>query len=94
METPAIGHAFDCRDRGTQEIGGERQAREDGLAVHEDGARPALAELAPVLGPREAQVLPQHLEERLVHGHEDLMGLAVDGQGEPSLHPRSCPGAD
>jgi hypothetical protein len=31
-----------------------------------------------VLGPREPQILPEHFEERLVDGHGDLEGLAVD----------------
>src|SRR2546426_11969214 len=57
MEAPALRHAFDRRDRGAGQVDGERQARDHGRPVHEDGARAALPELAAVLRPCEAQVL-------------------------------------
>ena len=65
---------------------GQRQAREHGLAVDQHRARPALAELAAVLGAGEVQVLAEHLEQGLVGGHEKLAVLAVHLQGQTQLH--------
>src|SRR5204863_3877097 len=55
----------------------EDQAGEHGCAVDEHGAGAALTQLAAVLGAREAQVLPQHLEQGLVRREGHLDGLAV-----------------
>src|SRR3989442_217660 len=51
------------------------------LAAHANGG-----ELARVLGPCQAKVLPKDLEERLVDRHEHFVGLTVDGQAQARLH--------
>ena len=94
MEAAVARHPLDRGDLAPGELRGQGQAREHGLAVHEDRAGPALAELAPVLGAGEPEVLTEDLEQGLVDGDEDLVGLAVDRQREPSFHPHSCPGGD
>src|SRR5207245_9707951 len=73
----AARHAFDCREAmsGTGETG--QQAGEQGGAVEEDRAGPALAQLTAMLGAREPRVFPQHLEQRLVACEGERGGLAV-----------------
>src|SRR5690349_21479560 len=46
----AFGHAFDGRDLAALGVEPKHQAREHGLAIHEDGADAAFAQLAAVLG--------------------------------------------
>src|SRR2546426_5813977 len=55
----------------------EHQARQHGRAVEQHRARPAFAQFAPVLRAREGEILPQHLEQRLVRSEGDLDRLAV-----------------
>ena len=65
----------------------ENEAREHRLAVQQDGTGAAFAELAAMLGPRELQVLAQHLEERLVAVYQFVRRLAVDGSVSRTLPP-------
>src|SRR3989475_9138618 len=55
----------------------EHQARQHGSAVEQHRARPAFAQFAPVLRAGEGEILPQHLEQRLVRSEGDLDRLAV-----------------
>ena len=73
------------RSRAPSHSSAEHQAREHGLAVHEHGAGAALAQLAAVLRAREAHVLAQHLEQRLVRRERHLLLLAVHVQRERHL---------
>ena len=77
MSAAVFGQSLDGYDRCVLELDGKRETGENGLAVDEDGAGPALAELAAVLGSREPQVLSQHFEERFVRGNRDLPGFPV-----------------
>ena len=92
MEAAALGHALDRQDLPAAEVRRQGEAGEHGLAVHEHRAGAALAELAAVLRADQAEILAQYLEEGLVDRHEHVVRLAVDRQGEPALHPYSCPG--
>src|SRR3989454_5105040 len=55
----------------------QHHARQHGRAVEQHRARPAFAQFAPVLRAREGEILPQHLEQRLVRSEGDLDRLAV-----------------
>src|SRR5438445_6305688 len=56
----------------------EHQARQHGRAVEQHRARSAFAQFAPVLRAGEGEILPQHLEQRLVRSEGDLDRLAVE----------------
>src|ERR1700730_12692920 len=86
VEATAVGHALDVLDVSPLDLHGQRQTRQHGLTVHEHGAGATLAQLAPVLGARQAEVLAQHLEQGLVDGDDHVARLTVDRQRELSLH--------
>src|SRR3989440_5382407 len=73
----AAGHSFDRAHTPSRTGEAEHQTGEYGGVVDEHGARAALTQLAAVLGAREAQVLAQHLEQRLVRREGHLDGIAV-----------------
>src|SRR3954462_1748164 len=85
MEIGTLAQALDGSGAPSGALHRGDQAREDQLAVEDHGAGPALAELASVLRACEAQVLPKHLEERLVGLDDHVPGIAVDGEGEAKL---------
>src|SRR5487761_827470 len=60
------------------DLDGEEEAAQQWLAVDQDRARAALAELATMFRAGELHVLAQHLAERLVHWQQQLRALAVD----------------
>ena len=64
---------------------GEDEARAHELSVHEHRARAALALLARVLAPREAEVIAQHREEALVILRLDAALGAVHAQADPHV---------
>src|SRR5437867_157555 len=64
---------------------GEDEARAHELSVHEHRARAALALLARVLVPREAEVIAQHREEALVILRLDAALGAVHAQADPHV---------
>ena len=86
MQPAAVGHALDGRDLAPLALDRKHQAGEHGLAVDQDRARPALAELAAVLGAGEVQLLAEHLEQRLVRRREDVALLTVDLEGQERGH--------
>src|SRR5256885_9610722 len=77
VQLAAAGHSFDRAHAPSRTGEAEHQTREYGGVVDEHGARAALTQLAAVLGAREAQVLAQHLEQRLVRREGHLDGIAV-----------------
>jgi hypothetical protein len=93
-EVRPLGRA-EALDRGDVGAGERRDlgdAREDGLPVHQDHARAALAlAVAGLLGAGEAQVLADDVEQHrlLLVGH-DLHGPGVDGEGD-LLHETLAP---
>src|SRR5690348_7979801 len=89
VQLAAGGHPFDRPHAPSRASEAEHQAGEHRGRVDEDGTGAALAQFAPVLGAREAQVLPQHLEQRLVRREGDLDGLAVHVERDLRLGFRS-----
>ncbi len=86
---PALGaEAFDGHDLAAAALDAQHQARQHRPAVQQHGAGAALAELAPVLGAAEIQVLTQHLEQRLVRVERDVVRFAVDGERDLAFSPR------
>ncbi len=85
---------LDRGDLGAVERGDLRDAREDGPAIDEDHARPALAlPVARLLGAGQPQVVAQQVEQdRLALVGDDLHGVAVDGEPDP-LHDWTPPRA-
>ena len=80
----AIGHAFDGLDTGAVDLAERHHARVDDLAIEQDGARPALALAAPLLGTCEVQVFAQDVEQAAHAWRLDLHAVAVDA--EPIAH--------
>jgi hypothetical protein len=58
---------------------GERQAGVDPSPVHQHGAGAALAAIAPLLGPEQAEVLAQGVQQ----GHARLDGYLIVGAVDP-----------
>src|SRR6267142_1654774 len=58
----------------------EHQARVDRLAVDENGARAAVADVAAFLGAGEPGLVAQHVEQAAVRLHVQLARFAVDGE--------------
>ena len=85
MEPAGPRHPLDGLDAAALALEAEHEAREHRLAVHEHRAGAALAELAAVLGARQAQVLAQHLEQRLVRREGRLDRLAVHDEADQAL---------
>ncbi len=82
-------HALDRRDLPSLQGGGDLQTGEDRPAVDEDGARPALAQLATVLGAGEPQLLAKNFEESMVKRRGDGAPFPVHRErqlNEPWLH--------
>jgi hypothetical protein len=80
VEGALAGHALDRRDLAALAFDRQREARQDGQAADEDGAGAALAQLAAVFGAHEAEVLAEHLQQRVVDGGQDLAVLPVHPQ--------------
>ena len=82
-------------------IHGQQQAGADQLAVHGNGARPAFADAASLLGLRQPEILDQHLQERAPRIDRDIPGFAVHVHSDfvfrSGVHAHallsSCPGA-
>src|SRR5437764_2188597 len=85
VELGTLAQALDGGRASSGALHGGDQAGENQLAIEDHGAGPAFTELAAVLGARQAEVFPQHLEERLVGLDDEITRLAVDGEGEPQL---------
>src|SRR5262245_22384279 len=86
MKTAALREALDGDDLRVLTLHRQRETRQNGQAVHEDGAGPALPQLAAVLGPWQPQVFAQNLEERPVSGGGDVVALTVHAQGHQASH--------
>jgi hypothetical protein len=80
VQVRAVGHAFDGVDFGAFGLEAEHQARQHRLAVDQDGAGAALAELATVFGAGEPEVFAQYLEQSLVGREAGFHRVAVHGE--------------
>ncbi len=69
----------------------EHETRLDGLAVEEDRARTAVAEVAPPFGAGQPEVVSQQLEEGDVGPHRNAAGVAVDREMDYSSPSVSLP---
>src|SRR2546425_285404 len=79
---------FDRDDRPILALEGEDQTRELRPAVEEHRAGAALPQLAAVLGPGQAEIFAQDLEQRLVGREGDLLDLTVDVEAQVHLGAR------
>src|SRR3989441_13002086 len=77
MERAARRHPLDRLDPAPGAGEAEHQTGEDRRGVEQHGTGAALAQLAAVLGAREPQVLPQHLEQGVVRRGGGLDRFAV-----------------
>ena len=71
---------FDGGDLPPVGFDGEDQARVHGHAVHPHRAGAALTLGAALLGPRQVEVVAEHVEERVVHHDLEGVALPVDHQ--------------
>jgi hypothetical protein len=90
MKTRRGRHPFDGLDAPPFALEPEVETGEHRATVDENGARSALAELATVLRPGQAEILAEDLEERLVWSERDLDALAVDVENDVRF--RAIPG--
>src|SRR3989338_126932 len=76
-EGMVLADAFDRRDRTSLHPRRQSEARADRPAVQQDGAGPALARLAAVLGAGKSHILAKHLEQSAVRLDLEAAALAV-----------------
>ena len=79
-----LGEPFDRRDVGAVFHDGQRQARVDAPAVHQDRARPALPVVAALLRPRQVEMLAQGVEQCGPVVELEFVLMPVDGQADPA----------
>src|SRR2546429_2407965 len=82
VQPAALRQPFDRLHAAALAREAEHQARQHGRAVEQHRARPAFAQFAPVFRAGEGEILPQHLEQRLVRSEGDLDRLAVQLEGD------------
>ncbi len=82
----AIGQTLYGYDVSVAGFHGQIEAGHHRLAVDQDGAGAALAQLAAVLGPRQIHVFAEHLEQGLVRLEGYVMRLSVHPQLVQLLH--------
>jgi hypothetical protein len=87
VERAVPGQPLDGGDLAALHLLRQHQAGEDGFAVHQHCADPALAQLAAVLGPHQPQVFPQDLQEGAMRGHQDPVFPSVDREVHRAVHP-------
>src|SRR5438477_9488394 len=81
MGLPVVRDALDGEDPGASVVGHrQRDARQDGQAVHDDGAGAAVPLVAALLGAGQTEAVPQRLEEGGVGGDRALPPVSVDLQ--------------
>src|SRR5664279_3801705 len=83
-------HALDRDDDATVGLDGQDGARFDCVPVQPDGARAALAGVAAHVGPGQAQVLADGMDQDLSGLERELMGDSVDRQPDLLSH-LACP---
>ena len=85
MQRPALRQPLDGGDRPPLALHRQGEAGEHGPAVEEHRARPALPQLAAVLGAGQAHLLPENFQERVVDGGQELPVLPVHPEPQPCL---------
>jgi hypothetical protein len=85
MERVPGGEAFDRLHRRPVRLVREHEAGVHGLAVHEHGARAALAAAAALARPREPERVAEEVEEPMVGPDAQRVPLAVDRQRDVDL---------
>ena len=82
MRFAILHHAFHGHDLGIHRFNAEHQARQHRLAVDEDGAGAAFAQLATMLRAGEPHVFAQDLKQSLVDLGRDFVDFAVDSKAQ------------
>src|SRR2546427_4426971 len=80
VEARAVGHPFHRDDLRALALQPPNQAGQNGLAVQENRAGPAFAQLTAMLRPCQSQILPKDLDKRLVRVEGNLERLPVDAE--------------
>src|SRR5439155_9872203 len=84
MQVAVLGQPLDRGDPATVGLDGQHRARLHRLPVHQDRAGTACRGVAADVRPREAEGLPDEIDEQLARLHLGLVGGAVDGYGDLS----------
>ena len=91
MDEGMVAQPFDRRHLAIADCMDERDAGERRHAVELHGAGAAMSLTARDFGPREAEVLAQHLCQRAADGRVERMDFAVDPELRQELSPPRCP---
>src|SRR5205823_1193967 len=86
VELAALGDALDRPDLGALRVERGNEAAVDERAVDDDRARAALALAAPLLRPRELELLAEHVEEPRHGMRADRHRAAVHGETQLLNH--------
>lgn len=81
-----VHEAFKRRNQCSFRLDGKGHTGVPGNAVHEDRACPTLPTLAPDLCSREAEALPEDIEERPAGLHYEPMPSPIDRKGDLAQH--------
>src|SRR6202011_179383 len=85
-ELSVLAQSFDRGDLAALDLGRKHQAGVDGAAVHQQGARAALAEIAALLGPGEVEIIADEVQQGGAFGHVNLALGSVDVHVESHGH--------
>src|SRR5262249_44509754 len=86
VQLAVLGQPLDRRDLPVLDVAGQHETGADRLAVEQHRARAAHADATALQGPAQAQIVAQHVEERLVGLDQQLAPLAVDRRGDRLPH--------
>src|SRR4030095_12808070 len=89
LQLAVLGQSLDRRDIGAVHLDGEEGAGLDGVAVHEDRARAALARVAADVGPGQADRLTNVVHQEKAGLHVMAVALAVDRHLDWQFHESS-----
>src|SRR4030095_2421465 len=91
VEVPIPGQALDGGDLGPVGLDGQHRAGLDRLAVHHDRAGATRGRVAADIGPGEAQVLPEEVDEQQARLDLSLAPDAVYGKSDAPQGPPPSP---
>jgi hypothetical protein len=86
MNFPMVAEAFDGCDLFPLHIGGQRETGKLGCVVDQDGARPASAQVATPLRPRQSEIFSQDFEKGFMNFCENGNLFAVNMKLENVFH--------
>ena len=86
MQMVAICQTLDSVNLGAIRLHGQNQAGIDKLVIEKNTACAASPARAGLFGASQLQLLPQHMQQSVVRGNRQLMGIAVHDERNRVVH--------